>query len=261
MPARSIIRNVLFSTAALAAIGLAIMRSRPSSADEKTAPPAAAPASVAVVELFTSEGCSSCPSADKLLAELASDRVLPLEFHVDYWNQLGWKDPFSSADYTKRQYEYAKTAGATQVYTPQMVVGGADSFVGSNRGMAKAAIEKTLKEPAEHRIRLASSEAKDGAINVSYAVQGDKLAGTLLNLAVVQSRATSDVTSGENKGSTLPHMNVVRVLKTSELDASGKGQAAIKLPTGVAANDLKLVGFTQRPESRKVTGGVSIELK
>ena len=95
-----------------------------------------------VVELFTSEGCSSCPPADKLLEKLRSDDVLVLSFHVDYWNQLGWRDPFSSPEYTIRQRQYAGLFKLDQVYTPQMIVGGETEFVGSNSKLATAAISK-----------------------------------------------------------------------------------------------------------------------
>jgi hypothetical protein len=95
----------------------------------------------AVVELFTSQGCSSCPPADKLLGELArrSD-VLTLAYHVDYWNNLGWKDPFASADATRRQRRYAGALGLSGIYTPQMVVDGAIDAVGSDRRAVEAAL-------------------------------------------------------------------------------------------------------------------------
>src|ERR1700722_4743220 len=102
---------------------------------------------VAVVELFTSEGCSSCPSADVVLGELAADgnpRVFPLAFHVDYWNSIGWNDAFSSEAWTQRPRDYAASFGASSVYTPEMVVGGVDAFVGSDRAQARAAIGRAL---------------------------------------------------------------------------------------------------------------------
>src|SRR5579872_1033847 len=98
------------------------------------------PGGIAVVELFTSEGCSSCPPADLALADLErqSRAVYALEFHVDYWDRLGWPDRFSSPDWTRRQREYAEAFGARGLYTPQMIVGGTDAFTGSDRARAQA---------------------------------------------------------------------------------------------------------------------------
>src|SRR5271167_1475342 len=108
----------------------------------------------AVVELFTSEGCSSCPPADAALAEMAANArksgapVFALAFHVDYWNYLGWTDRFSDAAYTRRQSDYARAFNTDQVYTPQMIVNGVDQFVGSDRDAAKRAIDAALAKPA-----------------------------------------------------------------------------------------------------------------
>ena len=104
-----------------------------------------------VVELFTSEGCSSCPPADELLAKLdktqliAGVEIIPLEFHVDYWNELGWTDPFSSSLFSERQNSYARAFGNGRIYTPQMVVDGGAEFVGSNSGRAYEAIRRAAR--------------------------------------------------------------------------------------------------------------------
>src|SRR3954451_22950703 len=110
------------------------------------APPKLGPSPV-VVELFTSQGCSSCPPADALIHDIANDpamrgRVIPLAFHVDYWDSLGWRDPFSSSEWTQRQARYARTMRLSSAYTPQAVVNGTREFVGSNRAAMSAALEK-----------------------------------------------------------------------------------------------------------------------
>src|SRR5438105_829629 len=122
------------------------------------APPKLGPAPV-VVELFTSQGCSSCPPADALIHGIANDpamrgRVIPLAFHVDYWDSLGWRDPFSSAEWTQRQARYARTMRLSSAYTPQAVVNGTREFVGSNRSALSAALEKASNDKALAEITL-----------------------------------------------------------------------------------------------------------
>src|SRR6185436_18810022 len=136
-------------TTLIAAIALSSVGSDPLA---RTANVASPPVPV-VVELFTSEGCSSCPPADRLLIELMKTQpvkdtlIIGLSEHVDYWNQLGWKDPFSDHLFSQRQSQYAAAAGTTDIYTPQMVVDGRDSFVGSDRAAAMAAIARAAATP------------------------------------------------------------------------------------------------------------------
>jgi len=122
----------------------------------------------AIVELFTSEGCSSCPSADQLLIDLThqakkkNQRIFPLSFHIDYWNGLGWVDPFSLPKFTHRQRQYAKSAGTYEVYTPQMYVNGTNSFIGSDRSKAHRFINESLKQPAQTAIHLKWAQEEGG---------------------------------------------------------------------------------------------------
>lgn len=114
----------------------------------------------AVVELFTSEGCSSCPPADRLLGDFVDDarnndkRIFALAFHVDYWNYLGWEDIYASSEFSDRQRTYAEALKTNRIYTPQMIVNGNDEFVGSNRNRAKKSIRSALKKAAGIRITL-----------------------------------------------------------------------------------------------------------
>jgi hypothetical protein len=175
---------------------------------------AAAPASAAerpvVVELFTSQGCSSCPPADALLGELARrDDVLALAFHVDYWDRLGWKDPYASAEATRRQKAYARLLDSATVYTPQMVVDGRTDVVGSYRGEVLQAI--------------AAARAGAAAVPVELAAQADGLhvrvgdgaarAATLWLVGFDRHHETR-VGAGENGGRTLAEWNVVRGFET-----------------------------------------------
>jgi hypothetical protein len=187
----------------------------------------AAPPGFAVVELFTSEGCSSCPPADRLLAELSQrGGVYALEFHVDYWNSLGWRDPYSSARYSDRQRAYA---GDDQVYTPEMIVKGTNAFVGSDRERAEAAIAAGLgKRPP---VALEAHVAGDRLTYRTSAAPKD----AKLCVAIVDAHRTTKVPRGENAGRTLEHARVVRAFASATL-TSAEGSIALpgKVPAGGA---------------------------
>ena len=161
-----------------------------------------------VIELFTSQGCSSCPPADAYLGELVKrDDVLGLSVHVDYWDYIGWKDVFASPKNTKRQQRYARTLGMRYVYTPQMVVQGAEHVTGSDRDKVRALISKTSKLP---RVPVTiSSQGKTGTVNIKVSASHLRETAAVL-LAVFDNRHDVPVKRGENGGRTLSYFNVVR---------------------------------------------------
>src|ERR1700757_5382922 len=160
-----------------------------------------------VVELFTSEGCSSCPPADALLAELAGrPDVLALSFHVDYWDRLGWKDPFSSPAATERQQRYAELLRLATVYTPQMVVDGRWQAVGSDHTKVQRALDAARHTVAEVQVALAIG---GGLAHIKLGAAGDPVLGDVL-LIGFDRRHVSAVQRGENGGRTLAHVDVVR---------------------------------------------------
>jgi hypothetical protein len=172
-------------------------------------PASAAPPGPVVVELFTSEGCSSCPPADALLAELAGSRadVLALSFHVTYWNDLGWRDPFSLAEATDRQRRYARLLPA-EVYTPQIVVDGRLDVVGSDRAGVLAAIAAaSAGRPAPPPLSLTRQDGQ--AVIAAGAGQGQ---ADLLLVGYDREHRTA-VGRGENAGRTLAEANIVRALR------------------------------------------------
>jgi hypothetical protein len=217
----------------------------------------------AVVELFTSEGCSSCPSADENLARIAmaAERegrpVYTLSFHVDYWNHLGWRDPFSSEDFTTRQRHYARTLG-TDVYTPQMVVNGRAELLGSDRSGSDSAIESALSRSATVRITLAAKREKD-ALMLEYHVDRPPDAG-VLTLCVVQGSGEIQVRAGENGGRTLAHENVVRAYDTRLISASGDGEWRTELADDIDPKRARAVVYLQDPESLAIVGATSARL-
>jgi hypothetical protein len=229
-------------------------------------PPSAGPSPV-LVELFTSEGCSSCPPADALLQKLDRDQpvsgaqVIVLSEHVDYWNHLGWKDPYSSRFFSDRQNAYGRQFGLNSVYTPQMVVDGAAEFTGSDSRQASAAIGKAghlQKIP----IRVASLSLKMPD-TLSLHVEADPLAASSgqkngeVYVAVALNRAESEVSGGENGGRHLSHTAVVQSLTKVGLLENGKGfdrDLKISLQPRTDAANLRVIAFVQEPGSGHVLG-------
>ena len=191
-----------------------------------------------VVELFTSEGCSSCPPADAFLGELAQrPDIVALAFHVDYWDYIGWKDPYASPLATQRQHDYAAALRLHMVYTPQMVVDGRTDVVGSERGDVVAAIDK-----AAARSKLAVAIEKDGRgyrVVIPAADAASAARPATVWLALFDSERETRVVSGENGGRTLKEYNIVREWRQI---GTWKGDA-LTLPLDVAMGDPNHDGY------------------
>jgi hypothetical protein len=227
---------------------------------------------VVLVELFTSEGCSSCPPADKLLADLDQNQpikgaqVIALSEHVDYWNRLGWKDPFSSADFSRRQSEYARVFGGKDIYTPQMVVDGQAEFVGSNLAAAREAILKAALSPkANVALTIKSSSPKSVAIAVRVenipAISSGDTADVML--AITESGLSSNVSRGENSGRKLAHSAVTRkLIKIGSISGNSfTGERTIDLDSRWKRENMKAVAFAQERTSRRAIGAAAIKLE
>ena len=196
-----------------------------------------------VVELFTSEGCSSCPPADALLAEFAAQPgMLALSYHVDYWDRLGWKDPFSSAAATARQRRYADELGIDTVYTPQIVVDGRWQAVGSDRAAVSQAILAARRAPASLLVSLAVDQ---GRARVTVAPGLGEAAGAVLLVGFDRSR-TDRVARGENAGRTLAHADVVRGI--AEIGRFDGKAATFAAPIGWPAD--RLAAIVQAADGR-----------
>lgn len=228
-----------------------------------------------VVELFTSEGCSDCPPADALLTRLHQMQPVPgaeiiaLEEHVDYWDQQGWADPFSSAVLTRRQNDYAYAFRNSGVYTPQMVVDGRVEFVGSREGAARQAVAEAARAPktAVH-LRVTTGGDKAAA---PLEVRIERLVGATpgdradVFLAITEGRLHSDVAGGENSGRKLDHEGVVRRLERlgradARADTAFAGQTAVKFSPGWNRANLRAVVFLQEQRSRHILGAAGIPL-
>lgn len=220
--------------------------------------------SFAVVELFTSQGCSSCPPADRLLSELLEEAakegqaIYPLSFHVDYWNYLGWADPFSKKGFSARQRSYAQ-ALSTGVYTPQMVFNGQAECVGSNRTKAHAFIQKVMEKQARDQITLKLVPLSDKkTIRVDYEVKGN-FKGKVIHVALVERNISTKVKRGENGGRELHHDNVVREFKTIEL--SGKGAVMLNIPSDLDKSESQVIAFTQDESNMEIYGAARTSLR
>lgn len=210
----------------------------------------------ALVELYTSEGCSSCPPADAVVAKIEKDSagkpVYILAYHVDYWNHLGWKDQFSSADYSKRQRDYAHYLKTDGIYTPQIVVNGKTEFVGSEEATLRKAISTNLQNGATTKINLDAVDINAKQATLKYNI-GNNDKNAVLQVAVVEKSATSKVAAGENNGRTLAHVQIVRKLQ-SVMSPAGEGSVNVTLPGGFNSRTWEIIGFLQNKSTGTVTG-------
>lgn len=216
--------------------------------------PVSATAPFAVVELYTSEGCNSCPPADAALAEWVATsrehdaRVFPIAFHVDYWDALGWPDPYADPRHTSRQRSYASAFGTSTIYTPQMIVNGVEQLSGSNRDAASASIARALATAATATIALGSESGAGGSVVVRWRVEGAPDDAEIA-IAVVEREIVSRVRAGENGGKTLQHENVVRVFATTAI-GGGDGATSLVVPASVRRSRAEIIGFVQRGRQR-----------
>jgi hypothetical protein len=163
-----------------------------------------------VIELFTSEGCSSCPAAEKYLGALSKEdtNVILLSFHVDYWNKLGWTDTFSNNQFTQRQYDYGNRFKLSSVYTPQAIINGTKETTGSNANKIQQYIQQTAFNP-QMLIGTVSTKIDNNKIIVSASNKSND-ANILYETFLVEKNVSTHIMAGENEGATLPHTNVVR---------------------------------------------------
>ncbi|MCB0464439.1 MAG: DUF1223 domain-containing protein [Aequorivita sp.] len=202
----------------------------------------------AIVQLFTSQGCSSCPSADALLEKVEKEyegkSVFVLSYHVDYWNRLGWKDVFSKKEFSDMQYSYSSKFGSSSVYTPQAIVNGDVHFVGSNEAKMDGYLAKYLKMNSENTLVFSDLNMKDNQVTFNYKVEGN-VTEKKLKVALAIEKKETNVKRGENSGHKLSSVNIV----VEQIEISlGKteGSGSITVPGLVEKEDpLVLIGFIQ----------------
>jgi hypothetical protein len=225
----------------------------------------AIPKQPVIVELFTSEGCSSCPPADSLLKKLSEDQpfdgieIIALEEHVDYWNHDGWFDPFSSVEFTGRQEDYAKVLTKSDVYTPQMIVDGRAQFVGNHTHDARDQIRWAAAHPKARLLLTPAQSTKGHAhsfemrLDPSLTVPADSRLD--FYVAITEKGLSSNVKAGENSGETLQHSPVVRQLKKLHpvaLPLSGPVNFSVDLRDNWLVSNLTIVVFLADPRSHEI---------
>jgi hypothetical protein len=219
--------------------------------------------SVAVVELFTSEGCSSCPPADALLGKIhlkqtsAGQLVVGISEHVTYWDRLGWKDPYSADTFTDRQIAYADRLRVAEPYTPQMVLNGRTQFVGSDT----SALQRALDDDAHQKhiqVHIVSSKVEGGGINLKFSIIGAESRTLDVVAVVTDDLDQSNVLRGENSGRSLQHVSVARsLLHVATIDRDAERSAHLALASSLhlgASAGHHLVLFAQERNQGAIVG-------
>jgi len=227
-----------------------------------------------VLELFTSQGCSSCPPADRLLTSLGNEpdlstRVFPLSFHVDYWNYIGWTDPFSSERWSDRQRQYARAFSSNRIYTPQLVVNGKVDCVGSKRGEVYDLVREALAKKPEGEVKVRLAPGADA--NALEAIVDARLVANApgpleLWVALYQKDLTTSVERGENARRTLRNDYVVRSLVQAfsmpgTAGSEQSGQVTLTLDPSWNRSDLGVVTFLQAAKERTIHGSARATLQ
>ncbi len=210
-----------------------------------------------LLELFTSQGCSSCPSAEKLVEKTLLDaqklgkKVFALTYHVDYWDRLGWKDPYSQSQFTKRQYEYAKWMNSANVYTPQIVVNGTEEFVGSDSNKMAQTLNKLSNFTSKTTIKFENIEWKNETVNLDINLSALPK-NSQLNVTFVNKSTETSILSGENEGRKLMGVNVVRVLQ-KVLSTTQKNHVNLLIPKNIEKANCQVIAFLQDKNTHKIT--------
>jgi hypothetical protein len=218
---------------------------------------------IVLVELFTAEGCSSCPPADALLRQVNGRQtsggalIVGISEHVTYWDQGGWIDPYSSSDYTERQNAYGERFRLDSVYTPQMVINGAEQIVGSDQAALAQALQRQEKEPSRMSLRIVSLSIAGNKLTMNFSAGGDVPAKGVDVIAVLTDDSDrSNALRGENSGRMLEHVSVARsISRVGKMKAAGERTVEIRIPSSFQASQgHHLILFAQTPGNGRVLG-------
>ncbi len=224
-----------------------------------------------IVELFTSQGCSSCPPADRLLTQLGNEgvkrgtRVLPLSFHVDYWNYIGWTDPFSSPEWSQRQRRYARTFGLDTVYTPQLVIHGVSQVVGSNEAKVRSEIARAARLQDSVVLDLSVEGLDDDSGQLEVAIEARPREEAPANpydvlVAVLEEELETPVRRGENASRTLRNDFVVRSMQSVLTQVQAQSDATASADFTIAPEwkkeRLAVIVFAQDTTTLRILGAV-----
>lgn len=220
--------------------------------------------SFAVVELFTSQGCSSCPPADRVLHQLVDEsrkknlRVYSLAFHVDYWDDLGWKDIFSQQKFTHRQRMYGAHLNQGSIFTPQVMINGQFGINGARGDLIQKHINSFISVPADKLLTLKINGSNHSQVEVGFEIF-NRGQHDLLNLALVERSLAVKILHGENAGLLMNYDNVVRNFKTIHIDHDS-GVVLLEIPNGCNNKRLSIIGFLQNPESLAISAAHQVDM-
>lgn len=215
----------------------------------------------AVLELFTSQGCSSCPPADAVLAKYAGQNnlnIIPLAFHVDYWNRLGWNDPFSKSEFTERQSNYARLLNAQGNYTPQIVINGKYELVGSKETAVDNLVNKELAIKRQFHINIKKASVNQNILNIEYETDAAN-ANMITNLALVKKKEFTSIKEGENRGLKQNFYNIVFDFKTLKSNAN-INKASFQFNPNWISTDFIVVAYLQNFNTGVITGATKSEI-
>lgn len=210
---------------------------------------------IVVLELFTSQGCSSCPPADVLLNKAKKNypnKIFALSYHVDYWNYIGWKDPFSNEQFSTKQSFYNRKLGYRGNYTPEVVINGREHFVGSNAAKVNAKISQYGQVNAENKIAISNLERNNRSLSFDFIVEGN-LQDKLVRAVLVLDERTTVVKRGENRNRTLTNSNIVVLEKYLEAKG-GEGNTNLEIPPLVGSNDTVSLMLIVETDALDITG-------
>ena len=190
---------------------------------------------IVVLELFTSQGCSSCPPADRYLNDIKSDNIIALSYHVDYWNYIGWKDPFSKSAFSDKQRQYGTKFNSRTIYTPQLVINGREHVVGSDKRLVNQKVSEYSEKRNANVVSLSNVSKNQGLTKFDYKVEGDITDKYIRTILVINERKTS-VKRGENRNRELINTNIVVHEQRFKLELSS-GKGAMVIPEIVNEND------------------------
>jgi hypothetical protein len=212
-----------------------------------------------LIELFSSEGCSSCPIADAFMKEVihlsdsTASPVFVIDYHVDYWNKSGWIDPFSDSVYTKKQMNYALKKEEKNLYTPMAFVNGGKALAGADKKGISIEITQNLSKPNPNFLKLGvAAEPNEDSLIVAYRFWGP-MDSLELNIAFVQREINSEVKGGENANQILHHHNLCRKLITAPLTKS-EGKTKIYVNPAINLDNFRIIGYVQNPRTLKIHG-------
>lgn len=218
---------------------------------------------IVVLELFTSQGCSSCPPADKVLANYVlknNPKIIPLAFHVDYWNRLGWKDPFSKTEYSNRQREYSQNFNADNVYTPQLIINGKHEIVGSNESGIERLVDQELVGKNNSTITITKAILSENQLVIDYKTDaiGDN---HVVNFALVKKKEVTNIKRGENSGLQQTSYNIVYDFKEQTLNANSKNEVSLDFNNNWKPADFFVVAYLQINQNGAIETACKAEIK